>query len=178
MTETGKLEARGWKWCWATFDRNWVSLTTKCTKMVRKHIYYQKQDVIRKVERLSTWVRIGLSHPWRHLNQKHDPFPSTLSLFLHQLHRSDQLHDDGVDFYHLHRDHRRSRQLLGTGGGRDRAGDPARSPAVVGMPSSVAANMRQILYGAALVACMMWRPQGLMGKYAFGAGPRARKLEG
>ena len=41
----------------------------------------------------------------------------------------------------------------------------------VGMPSSVAANMRQILYGAALVACMMWRPQGLMGKYAFGILP-------
>ena len=39
-----------------------------------------------------------------------------------------------------------------------------------GMPSSVAANMRQILYGAALVACMMWRPQGLIGKYAFGKG--------
>ena len=38
----------------------------------------------------------------------------------------------------------------------------------IGMPSSIAANMRQILYGAALVACMMWRPQGLMGKYAFG----------
>jgi len=38
----------------------------------------------------------------------------------------------------------------------------------IGMPSSIAANMRQIFYGAALVACMMWRPQGLMGKYAFG----------
>ena len=44
----------------------------------------------------------------------------------------------------------------------------------VGMSSSVAANMRQILYGAALVACMMWRPQGLMGRYAFGAGLRGR----
>lgn len=40
----------------------------------------------------------------------------------------------------------------------------------VGMPSSVAANVRQILYGGALVACMMLRPQGLMGKYAFGKG--------
>lgn len=37
----------------------------------------------------------------------------------------------------------------------------------VGMPSSVAANVRQILYGTALVACMMWRPQGLMGEFSF-----------
>jgi len=37
----------------------------------------------------------------------------------------------------------------------------------VGMPSSVAANVRQILYGAALVACMIWRPQGLIGEYSF-----------
>jgi branched-chain amino acid transport system permease protein len=37
----------------------------------------------------------------------------------------------------------------------------------VGMPSSVAANMRQIIYGAALVACMMWRPQGLIGEFSF-----------
>jgi len=44
----------------------------------------------------------------------------------------------------------------------------------VDMPSSIAANMRQILYGAALVACMMWRPQGLMGKYAFGKGGSAK----
>lgn len=34
----------------------------------------------------------------------------------------------------------------------------------VGMPNSVAANLRQILYGGALTACMLWRPQGLMGK--------------
>ena len=40
----------------------------------------------------------------------------------------------------------------------------------VGMPSSVAANVRQILYGGALVAFMMWRPQGLMGEYAFEKG--------
>ncbi len=40
----------------------------------------------------------------------------------------------------------------------------------VGMPSSVAANVRQILYGGLLVAFMMLRPQGLMGKYAFGKG--------
>lgn len=37
----------------------------------------------------------------------------------------------------------------------------------VGMPSSVAANIRQILYGGALVACMMWRPKGLVGNYGF-----------
>jgi len=40
----------------------------------------------------------------------------------------------------------------------------------VGMPSSVAANVRQILYGGALVACMMWRPQGIMGEYDFAKG--------
>lgn len=40
----------------------------------------------------------------------------------------------------------------------------------IGMPSSVAANIRQILYGGLLVAFMMLRPQGLMGKYAFGKG--------
>jgi branched-chain amino acid transport system permease protein len=38
----------------------------------------------------------------------------------------------------------------------------------VGLPSGIAANMRQILYGAALVACMLWRPQGLIGEYDFG----------
>ena len=37
----------------------------------------------------------------------------------------------------------------------------------VGLPPVVAANMRQILYGAALVACMMWRPQGLIGEFSF-----------
>jgi branched-chain amino acid transport system permease protein len=37
----------------------------------------------------------------------------------------------------------------------------------VGMPSSIAANMRQILYGGLLVAFMMWRPQGLVGNYGF-----------
>lgn len=40
----------------------------------------------------------------------------------------------------------------------------------VGLPSAVAANARQILYGAALVACMMWRPQGLVGDYSFQKG--------
>jgi len=37
----------------------------------------------------------------------------------------------------------------------------------MGLPSGVAANLRQILYGGALVAFMMWRPQGLLGKCAF-----------
>lgn len=37
----------------------------------------------------------------------------------------------------------------------------------VGLPSDIAANMRQIIYGGLLVAMMMWRPQGLLGEYAF-----------
>ena len=37
----------------------------------------------------------------------------------------------------------------------------------VGMPSSIAANFRQILFGAALVACMLWRPQGFLGEFKF-----------
>lgn len=40
----------------------------------------------------------------------------------------------------------------------------------VGMPSSIAANMRQIIYGGMLVAFMMWRPQGLMGEFSFKKG--------
>jgi branched-chain amino acid transport system permease protein len=40
----------------------------------------------------------------------------------------------------------------------------------LGMPSSVAANVRQILYGGLLVAFMMWRPQGFMGEYSFEKG--------
>ncbi|OGV61352.1 MAG: branched-chain amino acid ABC transporter permease [Lentisphaerae bacterium RIFOXYC12_FULL_60_16] len=39
---------------------------------------------------------------------------------------------------------------------------------LMGIPSAAAANIRQILYGLALVACMLWRPQGLIGEYAFG----------
>ena len=35
----------------------------------------------------------------------------------------------------------------------------------VGMPNSIAANLRQILYGAALVGFMLWRPKGLIGEY-------------
>lgn len=37
----------------------------------------------------------------------------------------------------------------------------------IGLPSSVAANLRQIIYGGFLVAFMMWRPRGLLGEYAF-----------
>ena len=37
----------------------------------------------------------------------------------------------------------------------------------IGMPSAVAANVRQIIYGGLLVAMMMCRPQGLLGEYAF-----------
>jgi branched-chain amino acid transport system permease protein len=37
----------------------------------------------------------------------------------------------------------------------------------VGLPNSIAANVRQILYGALLVIMMMWRPQGFLGEYAF-----------
>ncbi len=38
----------------------------------------------------------------------------------------------------------------------------------VGLPSPIAANVRQIIYGALLVIMMMVRPQGLVGKYRFG----------
>ena len=37
----------------------------------------------------------------------------------------------------------------------------------LGMPSTIAANMRQIIYGALLVIFMLFRPQGLMGEYSF-----------
>ncbi len=40
----------------------------------------------------------------------------------------------------------------------------------VGLPSSVAANLRQIIYGALLVVFMMWRPKGFFGEYTFHAG--------
>lgn len=39
----------------------------------------------------------------------------------------------------------------------------------IGLPNSVAANLRQMIYGGLLVAFMMWRPQGLLGKYTFHA---------
>lgn len=38
----------------------------------------------------------------------------------------------------------------------------------VGLPNSVAANVRQIIYGVMLVVMMMWRPQGFLGEYKFG----------
>lgn len=38
----------------------------------------------------------------------------------------------------------------------------------VGLPNAIAANVRQVLYGALLVVMMMWRPQGFLGEYAFG----------
>ncbi len=38
----------------------------------------------------------------------------------------------------------------------------------LGLPSAVAANLRQIIYGSLLVVMMMVRPRGLVGRYAFG----------
>jgi branched-chain amino acid transport system permease protein len=37
----------------------------------------------------------------------------------------------------------------------------------LGMPSAIAASMRQIIYGALLVLCMLYRPQGFLGEYSF-----------
>jgi len=37
----------------------------------------------------------------------------------------------------------------------------------LGMPSSIAAPLRQMIYGLLLVVLMIWRPQGLLGKYRF-----------
>lgn len=37
----------------------------------------------------------------------------------------------------------------------------------IGLPNSIAANMRQILYGGLLVAFMIWRPSGFLGKFSF-----------
>jgi branched-chain amino acid transport system permease protein len=37
----------------------------------------------------------------------------------------------------------------------------------LGMPSSVAAPLRQMIYGLLLVSLMIWRPQGLLGSYRF-----------
>lgn len=37
----------------------------------------------------------------------------------------------------------------------------------IGLPSLLAANIRQILYGGLLVVLMMWRPRGLLGEYGF-----------
>lgn len=35
----------------------------------------------------------------------------------------------------------------------------------LGLPSSIAANIRQITYGGLLVLCMLFRPQGIMGEF-------------
>jgi len=37
----------------------------------------------------------------------------------------------------------------------------------VGLPSSIAANIRQIMYGGMLVVFMMWRARGFLGEYSF-----------
>jgi len=37
----------------------------------------------------------------------------------------------------------------------------------IGLPNSIAANIRQIFYGLLLVVFMLWRPKGLIGKYSF-----------
>ena len=37
----------------------------------------------------------------------------------------------------------------------------------VGLPNSVAANIRQMLYGGLLVAFMLWRPRGFIGEFTF-----------
>ena len=38
---------------------------------------------------------------------------------------------------------------------------------VVGFPSEIAAQMRQVLYGAILILLMLYRPQGMIGEYKF-----------
>lgn len=38
----------------------------------------------------------------------------------------------------------------------------------VGLPTMVAANLRQMIYGVLLVLMMIFRPRGLVGKYGFG----------
>ena len=44
----------------------------------------------------------------------------------------------------------------------------------IGLPNPIAANVRQILYGALLVVMMMWRPQGFLGEYAFNKGDTSK----
>jgi branched-chain amino acid transport system permease protein len=48
----------------------------------------------------------------------------------------------------------------------------------IGLPNSVAANIRQMLYGGLLVAFMLWRPRGFVGEYAFSAAPNAKNNPG
>jgi branched-chain amino acid transport system permease protein len=38
----------------------------------------------------------------------------------------------------------------------------------IGLPYSIAANIKQMLYGALLIIFMLLRPQGLIGMYSFG----------
>ena len=38
----------------------------------------------------------------------------------------------------------------------------------IGLPNSVAANIRQILYGGLLIIFMIWRPKGFEGDYGLG----------
>jgi branched-chain amino acid transport system permease protein len=38
---------------------------------------------------------------------------------------------------------------------------------LLGIPSAIAANIRQILYGSLLIFFMLWRPNGLLGRYSF-----------
>jgi branched-chain amino acid transport system permease protein len=37
----------------------------------------------------------------------------------------------------------------------------------VGLPSEIAANLRQVIYGAILVLLMLYRPRGAFGEYGF-----------
>ena len=37
----------------------------------------------------------------------------------------------------------------------------------LGMPDAIAANMRQVIYGLAIILLIRWRPQGLFGNYKF-----------
>ena len=37
----------------------------------------------------------------------------------------------------------------------------------LGMPDAIAANMRQVIYGLAIIMLIRWRPQGLLGNYKF-----------
>jgi branched-chain amino acid transport system permease protein len=39
----------------------------------------------------------------------------------------------------------------------------------IGMPDALAANLRQIIYGGLLVIFMVWRPQGILGRYSLGS---------
>jgi branched-chain amino acid transport system permease protein len=36
---------------------------------------------------------------------------------------------------------------------------------LLGLPNALAANLRQILYAAAVLAFLAWRPQGIIGEY-------------